>query len=141
MCDPDLNTAGLDLSDDDAAKERGRVKTGTLRKLARVVLFSPDIPAEEDKHWSITPISNLKTTPIDLLADVRLSEEARLERRKLTYKGSGGGEWESMIFCRVEEGKTPATGQSKVLIMSLVTSFVQIMLGTYALTLDHFFFW
>ncbi len=111
MSDPDLNTSGLTLSDDDAAKERGRVKTGTLRKLSMVVLFCSDIPDEEDKHWSILPISSLKDVPIDLLPDVRLSDKARVERRKLRYKSSGGGEWESMIFCRVEEGKKPATGQ------------------------------
>ncbi len=104
MDNPDLNTAGLDLGDEDMARERTRVKSGTLRKLARIVLFSPDIPHEEDKHWSIQPISNLKFSPIDLLPDVRLPDEAWLERRKLVYKSSGGGAWESMIFCRVEDG-------------------------------------
>ncbi len=119
MDSPGLNPDGLNLSDDDLARERTRVKSGTLRKLARIVLFSPDIPEEENKHWSILPVSNLKSTPIDLLPDVRMSDEARLERRKLVYKSSGGGAWESMIFCRVEEGEYPS--HSPAASLKLVT--------------------
>ncbi len=111
MSDPDLTTTGMSLSDDDMVKERARVKSGTLRKVARLVLFSPDIPVEEKGHWSIQPLQNIKNKPVDVVADVRLSNDARMERRLFKYKTPGGGQWDSMVFCRVEEGKSPVTGQ------------------------------
>ncbi len=98
-----LNPTGLALGDEEVQRERARVRGGILTKLAALVLFSPEKKKGEVSHWTVAPLSILKERPVDCLADLKLSDEARKELRVIKYKN--GDEWESAVFARIEDGE------------------------------------
>ncbi len=104
-----LDPSGLALAEDEVQRERARVRGGVLSKLAALVLFSPKKKEGEPSQWTVAPLSILQERPVDCLADLKLSDEARKEIRTLKYKN--GDVWDSAIFARIEQGKIPARSQ------------------------------
>ncbi len=102
----ELDTGGLqELSLDEVAKERARVRGGIMSKLGRVVLFSLKIPddEEEEDHFSVVPLAKFKAIPPDLTALQKIPQASRCQERVFRYKD--GGKWDSFLFARCEEGE------------------------------------
>ncbi len=101
----ELDTGGLQLSLDEVSKERARVRSGIMSKLARVVLFSMKVPDEEEEedHFSVVPLAKFKSIPPDLTALQKIPQASRCQERVFRYKD--GGKWDSFLFARCEEGE------------------------------------
>ncbi len=101
----ELDTGGLQLSLDEASKERARVRSGIMSKLGRVVLFSLKVPDddEEEDHFSVVPLAKFKSIPPDLTALQKIPQASRRQERVFRYKD--GGKWDSFLFARCEEGE------------------------------------
>ncbi len=82
--------------------ERLRLRAGTLKKLSRVILFSPTKPFLDPSSFSVVPVEQLKELPPDVTAAARMSFSARTEVRLLEYR-AGLKNWRSSIFARLEE--------------------------------------
>ncbi len=113
---PELDTTGMSLSMDEEHRERARVRGGIMSKLSRVVLFSAEIPAGENDHFSIVPLENFRSIPPDLTALQRIPQASRMEERVFRYKGPGESSWKSYLFARVEDGKFAESQNKRILI-------------------------
>ena len=93
---------------DARAKERNRVKSGTMNGLGRLLLYrdKPQKPSGdpegEPTHWSQVPMKNLEHVPPGIEAGLRLTKAMRKSRVLLKEKGRIP--MKAFVFCRVEEG-------------------------------------
>ncbi len=91
------------------AKERNRVKSGTMNGLGRLLLYRDKAqkpsgdPDGEATHWSQVPLKSLEHVPPGIEAGLRLSKAMRKSRVLLKEKGYAP--IKAFVFCRVEEGK------------------------------------
>ncbi len=93
------------LTSEEQMQERSRLRSGSLKKLSRLILFSPDKPYLDPSCFSIVAVESLKELPVDVTADKRMSFSARAEVRQVEYSGGGVKSWKSAVFARLEERK------------------------------------
>ncbi len=91
------------------AKERSRVKSGTMNGLGRLVLYKDTAekvegdPDAEPTHWSQVPVKTLEVVPPGVEAGMRLSKTLRKTRSLLKAKNQAP--FKAFVFARVEAGE------------------------------------
>ena len=91
------------------AKERSRVKAGSMNGLGRLILYRDKAqddeadPSAEPTHWSQVALKTLEYVPPGIEAGIRLTKALRKSRVMLKEKGRSP--IKAFVFARVEEGK------------------------------------
>ncbi len=91
------------LTMEEHAKERSRLRSGCLKKMSRLILFSPNKPYLDPSCFSVVAVEQLRNIPDDVTSSKRMSFSTRAEVRRLEYTGTGIKHWNSAIFARLEE--------------------------------------
>ncbi len=86
-------------------REAARVKAGHLTYLARLVLFTPELPDGETNHFSVVALNDIQFVPSGIAADVKLSDLDRCQLRVFKYTNGRTPDCKSCVFARVEESK------------------------------------
>ncbi len=105
MLSPQLPPGVASLTSEEHLRERARLRAGCLKKLSRLILWSPNRPYLDPSSFSVVAMQQLKNVPEDITAENRLSFKARTEIRHLEYSGTGIKIWKSAVFARCEERK------------------------------------
>ena len=87
------------------ARERNRVRSGHMRGLSRLILFSrhPLVSLQSSRWWHL-PAKDVAFRPPGVAANVHLSKTKRQDLLNLSLKGSDD-HFVACVFARVEEGK------------------------------------
>ncbi len=107
--DLSLKLRGIMSSAADArAKERNRVKSGSMNGLGRLLIYRDKAqkpegrPDDEATHWSQVNMKPLEHVPPGVEAGLRMTKAMRKSRVLLKEKGFVP--MKAFVFCRVEEG-------------------------------------
>ncbi len=91
------------------AKERSRVKGGTMNGLGRLILYRDKAqddeadPGADPTHWSQVALKTLEYVPPGIEAGIRLTKALRKSRVMLKEKSRPP--IKAFVFARVEEGE------------------------------------
>ena len=103
LLSPDVPPGEAVYTSEEHLVERARLRAGQLKKLSRLILFSPHKPYLDPSNFSVVALEQIKNLPPDINADSRMSFSARTQLRDFEYVGTGIKVWRSMVFARLEE--------------------------------------
>ena len=92
------------MQEGQSAREIARVKAGHLQSLARLVLFTPELPEGETNHFSVVAVNDIKWVPPGISTKVKLSDLDRCQLRTFQYTDGVTPDCKSCVFARVEGG-------------------------------------
>ncbi len=105
----ELDPTGLQGTADEAQAERARIRTGSLKGLGRLLLFSSVKSALDPDNFSHVAIAELEEAPLDVIAERRMNFGQRFQERVIRYRRGPLKKWDSCIFGRAETGNRIAT--------------------------------
>ncbi len=90
--------------DDKEAEIRANMRLGKLDSVGRLILYSDTRASNEQSHWEVVDVSDLKKLPSYVSKDRQMTKDERTTRQKLLY--TSGVEHSSRIFARVSGGES-----------------------------------
>ncbi len=90
--------------EDKEAEIRANMRLGKLDSVGRVILYSDTRASDDQSHWEVVDVADLKRLPSYVNKDRRMTNDERTTRQKLLYLS--GAEHSSRIFARVSGGKS-----------------------------------